>query len=225
MVEISHRKCAACKQQIEIQKSDVRSVIYYKSLYYHKQCFAELAEQKSQAKGIRGNAWKEALNNIDEIEIETKRVLESHWGDKEAKDKLNEYLLSQYDVTAVPDRFWQVAAELSNGFYKKKRCKKVSTQTLLDVWQWGQKNLDKIDVSNKAKHKGPKDGNERILYDLAVLVQHIPQFIAWQKKQKAAEIDREMNRKEDIKVDYNKIKSVSHNDGLDDISDLLDDLI
>jgi hypothetical protein len=54
----------------------------------------------------------------------------------------------------------------------------------------------------------------------------VPQFLAHKEKQKAAEFDRQIAQRENININYDKIKSVSNNNnGLDDISDLLNDLI
>lgn len=225
-MEVSYRKCKSCKQPIEICHNHIRGVVCYKKSYYHTACFCELAEKNS--KNTRGKPadWKNALENIAELEKETMQILRQHWGDREAKYALNDYLLSQYNVVTISDkRFWQTVADLSNGIYKKKRCKKISTQTLLDVWKWYQQELDEINRYNKANSSGPTDDGQRIKYDLAIVVRNIPDFLAYQEKQKSAEIERQMHSKENINIDYSKIKAASNNSGLGDISSLLDDLI
>ena len=58
------------------------------------------------------------------------------------------------------------------------------------------------------------------------MIGHISDYTKYINKIKSAEIERENKRKEEIKVDYNKIKTSSNdNHGLDDINELLDDLI
>lgn len=221
--EVTYRKCHLCKQPIEIKNNNIRGVVYYQNFYYHSSCFCEMAEERSKCTDKRKNPqkWQELLNNMTELEVETRKLLQQHWGDKEAKDELNIYLLSQYNVTTMPDRFWQVVADLSNGFYKKKRCKKVSTQTLLEAWRWGQRKLNEIDKHNKANHKGPADDNQRISYDLAILVKKIPNYLAYKAKQEAMQEEI----KTTIRIDYNKMIRTDRKieEGLDDISDLLDD--
>lgn len=221
MPEISYRKCTACKQPIEIQHDRIRGVVCYKKFYYHTACFCKLAEEKSRSTRGKPADWKNALDNISELEAETRNVLRQHWGDVEAKDDLNIYLLSQYNVTRVPDRFWQVVAELSNGIYKQKRCKKVSTQTLLEAWRWGQRKLNEIDRYNKMHHKGPTDDSQRILYDLGVLVGKIPNFLAYKAKQEALQEEKKVTN---TRINYNNMQrtEVKH-EGLDDISALLDE--
>ena len=55
---------------------------------------------------------------------------------------------------------------------------------------------------------------------------HAADFKKHQNKINAMEAERQIANKENIKIDYNKIKTINkNNEGLDDISDLLDELI
>ena len=216
------RKCAACPKPIEIDRNHTSDIIYYKKKYYHSNCFCDLATKRSQAKIKSALEWKEALDNLWDLEAETEKMLKSSI----TKDELNDWLLSHYDIAVVPSRFWQIVADLERGVYKGKKCKPISMEMLLGVWKWGQRKLDEISVRNKANNKGPKNDAERINYDLSIVVGHVADYIKYMNKIKSAEIERENKRKEEIKVDYNKIKTSSNdNHGLDDISELLDDLI
>ena len=216
------RKCAACPKPIEIDTNHTSDIIYYKKKYYHSNCFCDLATKRSQAKIKSALEWKEALDNLWDLEAETEKMLKSSI----TKDELNDWLLSHYDIAVVPSRFWQIVADLERGVYKGKKCKPISMEMLLGVWKWGQRKLDEISVRNKANNKGPKNDAERINYDLSIVVGHVADYIKYMNKIKSAEIERENKRKEEIKVDYNKIKTSSNdNHGLDDISELLDDLI
>ena len=114
--------------------------------------------------------------------------------------------------------------ELNKGIYKKKRCKPISTELLFHTWVWGQKNLDKIDRNNKAKHKGPQNGSDRISYDFAIILRHIEDYEKYVARTKAEEAERELQAKETVKIDYNNIKAKKDNN-FGDISDLIDDLI
>lgn len=222
---ITTRKCNECKQPIEIQNDDIRGVVYYKKLFYHTSCFCELAERKSQSKYGKPAEWKEALDNVLKLEAETKKIIQQRWRDKEAKDKLNDYLLSQYNVISIDTRFWQVVADLNNGIYKNKRCKKVSTQTLLDAWKWGQRKLNEINNHKKMNHTGLENDQQRILYDLAIIEKKIPNYLAYKAKQDAAEHERLQTSKESVNIDYSKIKAPTRKSGLGDISDLIDELL
>lgn len=223
MPETVKRKCKKCNQSMEIKKDDVRGVICFKNFYYHTSCFCELARNKSQStdKRVKTEDWQNALDNIVKLEAETRKILQKHWGDKEARDALNEYLLDTYDVIAITDsRFWQTVADLSNGEYKKKRCKKVSTQTLLDTWQWMQHKLNDINRYNKANHKGPQSDRERIPYDLAIVVKGIPEYLEYKAAHTVTQV---VPQTKVTKINYNKMQRTEVKcEGLGDISDLLD---
>ena len=226
MKETKTRKCHACGQGIKVKMNNIEGVIYYKHNYYHKECFCKLAEERIKTSRGKSQEWENALNNIDELEQYTRELLGSRLAYRGTTDDLNNYLLSQYNVVDIPNRFWQVVADLSNGIYKSKRCNKVPTETLLETWKWGQQKLNEIDKYNKANCKGPVNDQQRIPYDLAIIVQKVPAFLTYKEKQKAAEAEREISRKENINIDYSRIKATTNsNDGLDDISDLLDELI
>lgn len=216
------RKCAKCKKEIEIDKNDICNVIFFNKLYYHESCFETMAAEKSTSKRGKPQMWQEALENIWELEAETKKMLEHYF----AQDELNEWLLENYDIVSVPSYFWQLVADLESGKYKNKKCKPVGITTLCPIWKWGQKRLDKIAINNKANRKGPQNDNDRLRYDLAILIGHVEDFKKYQSRIKAMEEERRIANKENIKIDYNKIKtSNKNNEGLDDISDLLDELI
>jgi hypothetical protein len=176
------RKCAKCKGEIEIDKNNISNVIQFQGKYYHSNCFESMAEQKASSNMGKPEQWRDALDRLWELEAETKKMLEYFF----AKDDLNVWLLDNYDITMIPTRFWQVVAELESGIYKGKRCKPVSISTLCGCWKWGQRKLNEIHQYNKSQCKGPKDDSARLMYDLAVLVGKIPNYLAYKEKQKAA---------------------------------------
>ena len=89
------RKCGGCSDTIEINRNNILDVLYYKNKYYHSKCFCEIAEKRSKAKRSTASEWQGALDNLWELEAETKKMLESAW----IKDDLNDWLLSNYDIT------------------------------------------------------------------------------------------------------------------------------
>lgn len=218
---IIERKCSQCKQKITIDSANIVDVIYFDSLYYHTTCFEEMCIKKSQSK--RGNPikWAQAKDNMTDIQRTTKEMLVQNF----AKDALNEWLLDNYDVVSVPKSLWYMVADLSNGIYKGKKCRVVTTNTLLDMWKWGQKKLNSIHVRNQANHCGPKTDIERLRYDLAILLNHMEDYNKHIKQIKVLEAEQKQRQKEVVAVDYSKIKVNNNDNGLDDISDLLDALI
>jgi hypothetical protein len=219
MPETIVRKCTACPNPIEIDMSDINNVVFYKTGYYHKTCFCDLAKQKAESKRGKPADWQYALDNISELEIGAKDRLEYPF----VKDSFNEYLLKNYNVVAVPDRLWEVTGALEKGIYKRKKCKPISIKILHEAWQWGQHKLNKINVQNKMNHKGPTNDEDRILYDLAILVGKIPNYLAHKSKLEVQQAEA----KKETKINHinydSMVRTEVKQEGLDDISALLDE--
>jgi hypothetical protein len=180
-----------------------------------------MATEKAASKRGKPQMWQDALVNMSNFEAEIKSVLEY----TVARDDLHLWLLDNYNITTTPEWFWTTVSNLHNGMYKRKRCKPVPIRTLCECWKWGQHKLNEINKNNKSHNKGPTNDNERLQYDLAILVSKVPQFLAYKEKQKAAEMERQREMKENIKVDYNKIvNNTSQSNNLQDISSLVDDI-
>lgn len=224
MIDRTKRRCAECNEAMSIvDRNNIDKILRFKKQYYHIDCFKEMATRKLSTKKGRINKeiWEDALNNIEDLRLETQKTLEYTLD----RDDLNDYLCSTYNISTFPDTFWTMIADLEYGIYKNKKCKPIKMNQLLSLWKWGQKKLDKIALKNEMNHRGPSDNLGRVKYDLSILLTHTGDFEKYQMNIKSQEMERNINQKETTNIDYNKIKSVSHNNGLDDISDLLDDLI
>lgn len=224
MTDIVTRKCACCKNVIEIHKNNVKNVIQFQDKYYHSECFVKMASEKAASKRGKPQMWQDALSRISELEADAKNILEHFF----ARDDLNVWLLENYDIVTVPSYFWQLVADLERGEYKNKRCKPISITMLYHMWCWGQKHLNKIAANNKTNHKGPKNDNDRLRYDLAVLMSHTEDFKKHQNRVKAEYAEaRAEARKEDKNINYgsiNKAKEIYKSQKEDDISSLIDEI-
>lgn len=219
MTDIVTRKCACCKNVIEIHKNNVKNVIQFQDKYYHSECFVKMASEKAASKRGKPQMWQDALNRISELEADAKNILEHFF----ARDDLNVWLLENYNIAMIPSRFWQIISDLENGIYKGKRCKPVETETLCGCWKWGQHKLNEIHKYNQSHNKGPTDGNARLMYDLAILVGKVPQFLAYREKQKAAEIEMSRTAVLHDDLDMSKIgqgKQIKKRD----VSNIADDI-
>jgi hypothetical protein len=217
MDNIVTRKCAKCKGEIKINKNNITGVIQFQGKYYHYDCFESTATQKVSSKRGKPKMWQEALDNIWTIEEETKQVL-AHII---AKDDLNTWLLDHYDISVVPSYFWQLVADLENGTYKQKKCKPVKAQLLYKMWIWGQKHLDKIAANNKAKHKGPSNDEQRLNYDLAIVVQHVGDYKKHitSTKEEQAMVEERIEKQSKINYEnlYKQSTSQAHSDSILDL--------
>ena len=219
MGEVITRKCAKCKGEIEIEKNNISGVLQFQDKYYHSGCFISMAEEKAASKRGKPQMWKEALDSVWELEAETKKMLERYF----ARDALNVWLLDNYDIAMIPSRFWQIIADLEMGKYKGKRCKPVNITTLYGCWAWGQRKLNEINQYNKSNNKGPADDNARLVYDLTILINKLPNYLAYKEKQKVSKNEMTKNAMLNDDIDMSKIgqgKQIKRKD----ISDISDDI-
>lgn len=214
------RKCSKCKELIAINREHINGVAYYKNAYYHTDCFVDYCQGRAARKGS-SPIWQDMLNDMTAVEEEAKEKCLYQFN----KDDLNEWILSHYDIITIPNRFWNIVADLENGIYNKKKCKQVPTKILFETWRWGQKNLDSINRNNKKNRNGPKNDADRINYDLAIVLKHIGDYKKYLAKLEAEEAESKARAKEQVKIDYSKIGSNTQKqeEGLGDISDILDE--
>ena len=213
---MSKRKCGTCGQDIVVDRHNLDNIAFYQNRYHHVGCLVDKAN-KGIASGKRVAIWEKLLNRIPELQEEAKKNL----GHGLIRDEFNEYLLNHYDIISVPNRFWQIIEDIGNGNYRKNKCRPTDIDRIFQTWKWGQSNLDKIASNNKIKNKGTKNDDERLNYDLAIVLKHVPQYLAYEVKNKAvaAEI-KNTSAFEDIDLSrIGKKKTEKKND----VSDIFDD--
>ena len=111
---------------------------------------------------------------------------------------------------------------MGNGKYQRRKCKPVYIKTILEAWEWSQKQLDDISIRNKMNHKGPKNDSERIIYDLAIVLRHLEDYFTWKAKSEANKKEVVRNATYD-EIDMSKLGKVQQ-EQKEDISDIFDDL-
>lgn len=213
---MSKRKCGTCGQDIVVDRHNLDNIAFYQNRYHHVGCLVDKAN-KGIASGKRVAIWEKLLNRIPELQEEAKKNL----GHGLIRDEFNEYLLNHYDIISIPNRFWQIIEDIGNGNYRKNKCRPTDIDRIFQTWKWGQSNLDKIASNNKIKNKGPKNDDERLNYDLAIVLKHVPQYLAYEAKNKvvAAEI-KNTSAFEDI--DLSRIGQ-KKTEKKNDVSDIFDD--
>ncbi len=223
MAKTTKRKCKKCGKEIVIRRDDIKGVVYYDNYYFHIDCLLESAREKLQSKRNSVKKWQGVIDNIAQIEENTKDMLRKQLFMIRDTDTLNDYLLEHYNVTTIDSRFWQIITDLGKGFYRKKRCKKVDLDTIYGAWVWGQAKLDEINRSNKISNRGPTDDNGRLMYDLSIIVSKIPNYLSHKLKHEAMAAE-EKKQNELPKINYNNFENKTASGGIDDISDLLDEM-
>lgn len=220
MSKVVIRKCKACDAAIEIDPDNVCDLVYFKKVYYHESCFRELAIKRSSRKNSLPD-WKEALDdNLRQVKKDADYMINYGVG----HDALYDHIVEHYDVVIVPPGSKRLMEDVVGGEYKGKS-KPIPYRDFAQCWIELQNDLDKIYSYNKQNGKQMTVG-QRMNYDLAIVVSRYPDWKKTKEKRKAEVIEQQNKAKENIKIDYSKIKSTASENGvLDDISDLLDDLI
>ena len=211
------KTCARCKEIMEININNISGIALLDNKYYHTDCLIEYASQRIKAKK-HASHWDSALEHIDLYEKNAKNTL----GFRVYRDRLNDYLLDHYNVITVPKHFWDIIGDLGNGKYQRRKCKPVYIKTILEAWEWSQKQLDDISIRNKMNHKGPKNDSERIIYDLAIVLRHLEDYFTWKAKSEANKKEVVRNATYD-EIDMSKLGKVKQ-EQKEDISDIFDDL-
>lgn len=215
------KKCVHCGEEIQIDINNINGISLCKDKYYHTHCLNELAQTKIQSKR-HASYWDIAVENPHVYENDAISTIKT----KFYRDKLNKHLLKYYDVVSVSQWFWNVISELGNGNYRKKKCKPVDVELIYHTWVWGQRKLNTIALNNKKNHKGPVNDEQRLNYDLSIIVSKIPNYLAYKKKSDAEEAERKKAQEDKVKINYNNVaqSTGTQNHGLDDISSLLDEI-
>lgn len=207
------KKCAFCGKEMIISKSDM-NMISFKNKNYHIECFKIMCNERVLKNNRYSLIYADALKNIDEIKKETNSKLINRL----IQDELNIYLLAHYDVGAFSGRFWDTIHDVQKGIYKNRKCVVVDLETLFEMWKVGQKKLDSTNNYNNT-HGKPMNGEERVFYDLAILMSNYEKFK--KKKEKEAAASKEVqesikNTKENInyhvltkKEEYDKVNIAS----------------
>lgn len=219
MGDIIERKCKQCKETIVIDVDNIQGVALYNKSYYHTDCLRSNAEQKVTAKRGKWQAWATALEQIEKYEQEAYNSIRAF----AVRNELNKYILDHYDVVTVPSRFWQVIADLENGKYRQKVCRPVSTEDVLGAWKWGQQRLDKLNVKNKMNNSGPAGDEERVMYDLAIIVSKMGKYWAYKKQKTATDAELIHEASTVCDIDMSRIGQAQQ-ETKRDISSISDDL-
>lgn len=207
------RICGTCGNPIIVNRQNIDNIAYYKGYHHHVGCLIDKANKGIES-GKRVAIYQRLLDRIPELQAEARRRLDHSI----TQDEFNDYLLDHYNVIEVSKRFWNIVFDIEKGVYKRKKCRPIDMNTIFQTWKWGQKWLDKTNENNKRNHRGPINDEQRLNYDLAIVVSKIPNYLTHIEKEKAniAEIKRTSTFDE---VDMSKIrqKEIEKKEGISDI--------
>lgn len=213
------RKCAFCGEDIVLTKNDMH-MVSYKQKSYHTECFKTMCNGRVLKNNRYSSIYSDALQNLDQLESEAKKKLMHRF----VQDEFNEYLIVHYDVGALSRRFWSIIADIQSGKYNGKRCKPIELETLFDMWKYYKEELDRINLRNLKQGNNIFDEN-RVLYDLAIIMKNYGKIQREMKKEKVAAEETKMATKTiKEKINYMSIGGKKTEDGQKDISSIMDEI-
>ena len=214
------RKCSCCGEYFYISNNNIEDAIYYDKKTYHSSCFINMCDKRSKMKRADvSQKWTWVLNNLDSI----KRESYEHLRLAVVKEDVFNFIKEAYDVTIIPSTVWQKLANIYNGTFKGMSFG-IPPEHLLDMWKRKIDMLNGIASRNTTKGKS-MNADQRINYDLSVLVNKYDSYLKWLEKQRIIEAEKEIEKNENIvskSIGYVPHKIKKNNS--DDISDLVDDI-
>ena len=214
------RKCSCCGEDFYISKDNIDDAIYYDKKTYHSSCFINICNKRSQMKREDvSQKWTWVLNHLDSIKQESYEHLKL----AVVKENVFNFIKDTYDITIIPTTVWQKLSNIYNGTFKGMTYG-IPPEHLLDMWE---RKIDMLNgIANRNNTKGrTMNVDQRINYDLSVLVNKYDSYLKWLEKQKILEAEKEIEKNENIvgkTIGYVVQKAEKNNS--DDISDLVDDI-
>ncbi len=214
------RICSYCKESISISNDTVEEAIYYDKKTYHSKCFIALSQKRSEMKRADvSQKWSWVLENMRLIKINSNRYLY----DALCKEALFEFIRDAYGISIIPTTVWQKIASVYAGSFKG-MAKGIPPEHLLDMWKRKLNMLCAVADKNAAKGK-KMSTDQRLTYDLTILVNKYDSYLKWMEKQKILSEETELENKE-----YFVGKSIGYAvqkntfEEKEDISGLVDDI-
>ncbi len=215
-----HRKCSYCGEYFYISNENINDAIYYDKKTYHSSCFINICKKRSQMKREDvSQKWILISNNLESIKQDSCK----HFKTTIIKEDIFKFIKDTYDIILIPTTVWQKLNNIYNGTFKG-MFYGIPPEHLLDMWK---RKLDMLNgIANRNNTIGKTmDTEQRINYDLSILVNKYDSYLKWLEKQKILDIDKGIERNENIVS-----KTMGHtahrtvNDNSDDISSLVDDI-
>jgi hypothetical protein len=220
--KVISRKCSECETVFEINESNIHEVIYYNKSYYHINCFIAMCNRKASKKNA-SEQWITALKNIEEIKRQSYNFINESF----VKDELFNFMVNQYGMKVIPTTIWTKLDSIYVGSYKGMTVG-IPPEHLLDMWQRQIAYLNKVAFQNASKGK-TMSKEQRINYDLSILVNKYDSYLEWLNKQKIIEFKATIQDNDDLtKVNYQAMSKHSNThkekDNHDEMDDILNDI-
>lgn len=169
------RKCQCkCDYFIDTTKD---SYIKIKNQCYHTECYIKKLE-----------SGRDKLSHEDAkaiaLELANKTFEENFKKNQEEKEDsvFVSWLCQQYDIIMLSSRFYDIRNKIYKGKYKNMSMA-IKRDHLEDMWRQKMDYLNKVNDRNRRMGK-IIEGEQRIFYDLAILINKYDDYLKWLEKNK-----------------------------------------
>jgi hypothetical protein len=185
------RKCAYCeKSEINLETDDY---LKYNSKYYHTDCFIEREQNKKK------NRLSDEQINLLVVELKEKNKHELKLSLD--KDHLIYWIYENYSVNVLTSTFFLKLKSINEGTFKGVN-EGISNEDILNIFKKMKSYLDKNANNMKNKGRNFKGIQERISYDLSVVINNYDKYKAWKLEQESHTLREE---EQDIYVENKKL--------------------
>lgn len=192
------RKCKVCDAtRTRTIKVDEGKFIYYKSSYFHYNCFIKHIVDTDKL------TYEEAKLFADKMVIKTSKSKTVN--NSIDRDRLTYWIYENYNINVLSALFFQKLKQINDGTYAMRINTPITYYDLLQIFKKMKTYLDKVNYKNERKGK-KIDISKRINYDLAIVINNYDEYLKWKQKQKTEEIE---NNK--IKTDFDIKKDIQIN--------------
>ena len=232
MAKKNMRKCRICGNEFNVLDNDY---VKFKGGFVEVDCYINYKKEKGNVEEVIKVQIEELLRiSREEKRIKIEKEKEEFKKKTQAKEReinrkenfseLIKYFSDVYDIKTFPKSTFTKLAQINNGTFKRISIG-IPYEDLLDMFKRKKNYLDKVASNNFSQGKGMK-GVQRLNYDIAILTNKYDEYLEWKNKQKilsANVIKEEIDKENEIKVDYSKIKNEKSND-IVGIFDIVNDI-
>lgn len=208
---MAKRTCPFCKGKIDLIK-DAKTIVFLPNKRFsHMACFkdsliADGASEDDAEKKVQYLIPKTQSTIIDIVSSQSNKKTKKECRLGESKNPrriLTDWIYMTYGVSYLSSRFFQKLESIYKGTFQRLN-KPCPPEDLLDMWIQKKPYLDKVALRNQ--QKGMEMSTEqRINYDLAILLSKYDDYLAWKNKMKNSQ---EQVQEKQPKVEYEKLNHI-----------------
>ena len=165
----------------------------YENNHFHKECLLAFLRKTIKDETKVQAVFQQIIEQHNTINRKkgslTRDEVENAKDSRNAREKLIQYLYRVYDTRLIPQYVTRTIDNLNNG----KNNIIISYEKLLDMFMFYEDDLKRIYMNKVKKGNAPPNANQRILYDLTVVVNNIEEYDSKQERKRYMQQDERIN--------------------------------